>query len=192
VLQEYQPPLVKGDWMYVTQPGVRTVDCLAVATGQRCWSVVLPEVTGMVGLAGGLLVIRTEMGLQALDLTDGKTRWRYNADDVYCFPLADEQRLLVACREHAGAEKDRWQVRLTWLEAATGAPTATTILSDLIDVDPRLGPLVPHGNRLFAFFGRGQHDPARDVLELIPKGEAERIPPPQDAWQRRVASAPSP
>jgi hypothetical protein len=137
---------------------------------------------GIVGIAGELLVIRTEQGLQALGIADGSTKWRYDAAELYGFPLVDDQRLLVASRERVHGEKDRWQVRLTWVDPATGAAIASTLLDALTDADPRIGPLVPYQDRLFTFFGKGQHEAAREVVELAPAGEADHPPQVQNAW----------
>jgi hypothetical protein len=192
VLQMYQRPLVKSGRLYVAQPGVRTVECLAAATGRRYWSAVLPEVIGIVGLTGDLLVVRTEGGVRGLILANGTTRWKYDADDLFSFQLMDDDRLLIARRERAPHHADQWQTRLTWLNPADGKPLATTVLSSLADSDPRLGPLVPYKDRLFTFFGRGQHDPTRDVVELIAHGEAESVLTRGDAWHERLSAASKP
>jgi hypothetical protein len=189
VLQRYDRPLIAGGRMYVAQPGVRTVDCLDPATGREHWSVVLPEVLGLVGISGDRLIVRTERDLRAVDSNIGKTLWRYEAPELHSFQLADDEAILLAGRERNPANKDQWLTRLTWLDAATGQPTATCVLTGLVDADPRLGPLVPHKDRIFTFFGRGQHDPTRDVVELVPAGDPERpVPPPvlNDPWRQRV------
>jgi outer membrane protein assembly factor BamB len=182
VLQMYDRPLVHGERLYVAQPGVRTVECLAAATGRRHWSAVMPEVVGVVGIAGDLLVVRTEAGVRGLDLRDGRTRWRYTADDLYSFQLVNDERLLLARRERISKDAERWQTRLVWIDPADGTPQATTVVPKLDDSDPRLGPLVPYKDRLFMFFGRGQHEATRDVVELVPSGEAEAVLPRPTAW----------
>jgi outer membrane protein assembly factor BamB len=190
VMQTYQKPLLNDGRLYVAQPGVRSVDCLAAATGRRFWSAVLPEVVGVVGRAGDKLIVRTESDVRGLDLASGQTQWRYAADNVYTFQLTDDQRLLIASREPAPDEADRWRVRLTWLHPSDGKPAATTALAALAESDPRLGPLVPYKDRVFTFFGRGQHDPTRDLIELVPAGEAEPAPTNADAWHARLQAAP--
>jgi outer membrane protein assembly factor BamB len=187
VLQMYHPPLIDGGRMFVAQPGVRDIECLDVATGRRNWLAVLPEVVGLVGLAQGRLIARTETDIRALDLATGKTEWRYPATELHSFQLPDDTAILVASREQL--PNQTWQTRLTWLDPATGQPTMTTPLPALVDADPRLGPLVSFKDRLFTFFGRGQHDPNRDFVELIPKGEAERAVPLaylNDPWRQRL------
>ena len=176
--------------MFIAQPGVRSVECLDVATGKRNWSAVLPEVVGLIGLAQGRLIARTETDVRALDPVTGQTQWRYPAAEAHSFQLADDGGILLALREQL--PNQQWQTRLTWLDPATGLATATTPLPTLVDPDPRLGPLVAYMDRLFTFFGRGQHDPNRDVVELIPKGEAERPVPATiaaDPWRQRIVPA---
>jgi hypothetical protein len=175
--------------MYVAQPGVRTIDCLDPETGREHWSVVLPEVVGIVGLSAGRVVVRTEREIRALNGATGRTLWRYDAPELHSFQLADDNAVLLAARERNGENKDQWLTRLTWLDAATGLPTATCVLSSLADADPRLGPLVPHGDRIFTFFGRGQHEPTRDVVELVPTGDPDTPVPPavfNDPWREHV------
>jgi outer membrane protein assembly factor BamB len=189
VLQRFHPPLLAGGRLYVAQPGVRTVDCLDPQTGRQFWSVVLPELLGIVGLSGNQLIVRTETDLRALDPQTGQTHWRTPISELHSFQLVDERSLLVASRERPQQSSDQWLTRLTWLDAATGQPTAACTLPSLVDADPRLGPLVPYKDRLFTFFGRGQHDPNRDVVELVPAGEADRPLPPAVAtnpWLARV------
>jgi outer membrane protein assembly factor BamB len=190
VLQRYDRPLVAGGRMYVAQPGVRTVDCLDPATGREHWSIVLPEVLGLVGLsAESRLIVRTEQDLRALDPASGQTLWRSPAEELHSFQLVDDTSILLAARERTPASNDQWLTRLTWLDASTGQPTATCVLPNLIDADPRLGPLVPYKDRLFTFFGRGQHDPNRDVVELVPSGDSDKPLPlavQGDPWRGRI------
>ncbi|MDX1946361.1 MAG: PQQ-binding-like beta-propeller repeat protein [Pirellulaceae bacterium] len=190
VLQWYQRPVVAADRMYVAQPGVRTIDCLDVATGRLHWSAVLPEVIGIVGLAGGKLIARTEQEVLAHDAATGVIAWRSAISDLSPFALADDQGVLIAQRERLpDPKKEVWQWRLTWLDAGTGEPVATTPLPNLTDADPRLGPLIPHKDRVFTFFGKGQHDPTRDFVELVPAGPADSPPAanlPLDPWRPRV------
>jgi len=168
---------------------VRTVECLAAATGRRYWSAVLPEVVGIVGLAGDKLIVRTESDLRGLDLASGAAQWRYPADHLFPFQLVDNERLLIASRERTPSDADQSRVRLTWINPLDGKAIASAVLEGLVESDPRLGPLVPYKDRLFTFFGRGQHDPTRDIVELAPAGEAEPAIPKADAWHARLQAA---
>ncbi len=172
----FQRPIVRNGRLYVTQPGVRSVECVAVETGRQYWSVSLPEVVGIIGMTDDLLVVRSTNGVCGIDLVAGTVRWRVDAGELYSFHLVDGKRLLLAGREQVSDTSDRRQPRLTWIDPADGKRLATTTISTLADSDPRLGPLVSNKNRLFTFFGRGQTDATRDVIELIPRGNAESVP----------------
>jgi outer membrane protein assembly factor BamB len=174
VLQRYQRPMLDSERLYVAQPGVRAVECLDPRTGARRWLAVIPEVLSMVGLAGGRLIVTTEKGLVALDPHTGKTLWRQALSDLHSFQLCRPESILVARREPLPDRKDVLQTRLVWLDAAGGQELASAVIPQLSDADPRLGPLVVYKDRLWTFFGRGQHEPTRDLVELVPAGEAER------------------
>src|SRR5205085_6422007 len=94
VLQMFQRPLLKDGRLYVAQPGVRTVECVAAATGRHYWSAVLSDIVGIVGFSGDLLVVRTQGDLRGLNLSDGTTKWRSAVEELAGFPILDEQRLL--------------------------------------------------------------------------------------------------
>jgi outer membrane protein assembly factor BamB len=176
VEQMFQRPIVRDGRLSVAQPGVRAVDCLDAVTGRQHWSAALSDVVGIIGIAGDALVVQTSKGVFGFDLAAGGTRWRLDVEELFRFHLIDDQHLLIASSERALGKKVGWQPRLTWVNPVDGKPVARTTVAGLIDADPRLGPLVPYKNRVFTFFGRGQQDATRDVIELIPTGDAERIP----------------
>lgn len=170
--QMYDRPVVDGDRIYVAQPGARTVDCLAAGTGRRYWSADLPEIVGMVGVAGDFVVVRTADGIRSLDADNGATRWHHPAAELCSFPLVDHEHALLACRERAPDSADQWQIGLRWLKVADGTPVGASVLPGLQDSDRQVGPLVAYQDRIFTFFGRGQYDATRDVVELAPRGSA--------------------
>src|SRR5207244_4518341 len=76
------PPLVAGDVVYFTQPGMPGVECLDLTTGQLRWQYVSPKLARLVGLvheqppkekskdeksATERLIVQTGEGLVALD-----------------------------------------------------------------------------------------------------------------------------
>jgi outer membrane protein assembly factor BamB len=167
ILQMYERPRVAGSRLFVAQPGVRRVECLDVARGRREWQAVLPEVVGVVGLAGDVLVVRTESDVRGLDCSSGATRWRHAAANVVGFPMCDENTVVVAsCQPIDGSAQQ--QIRFTWLNAADGRVISSSAVEGLSDADPRLGPIVSAGEKTFGFLGRGQQEVARDVVELVP------------------------
>jgi len=183
--QTYQPPLVVDDRLYLTQPGVRTVDCLDATTGSSHWSVTLPDVIGVVGCAGDLLVVRTQRDFRGLDRHTGEVRWRHPFENVFPWQMLSDASLLVATWEKVPSGDNQLRTRLTWLNPQTGEATATSVVPQLTDADPKLGPLLAHNDRLWTFFGRGQHEPTRDVVELVPSGSPEQPLADREwtAWQ---------
>jgi outer membrane protein assembly factor BamB len=174
VLQRYQPPLVDGERMYVAQPGVRGIECLDARTGTRHWLAVVPDLLAVSGLVEGKLIAWTESDLRALDASSGKTLWRHPATDLHSFQLCGPAGILYTQREKAPGMPALLQTRLVWLDPAGGSELGSAVVPQFTDADPRLGPLVVYKDRLWTFFGKGQHEPTRDVVELAPSGEAEK------------------
>jgi outer membrane protein assembly factor BamB len=169
VLQTFQRPIVVGNQLVIVQPGTRSAVCLDPTTGLQKWETLVPDLLGCWGVSQGLVILQTEAGLQALDTATGKLRWLTPLTDLQPQALVDEQAILVA-RKVPKPDDKKPAIQLIWLDPATGSERAGTLLPALTDGTPRLGPIVPYKDRLFTFFGRGQHDPNRDVVELIPSG----------------------
>ena len=190
VLQHFQRPLLDQSRLYVSQPGVRAVECLDAHSGARHWTSVIPDLIGIVGIAEDKLLIRTETDICSLDKTSGKLLWLRDLSDLHSFALCGGKTLLVAQREPVPMQNNLIQTRLSWLETAGGNIVATTVLPGLNDPDPRLGPLVQYKDKIWTFFGKGQHEPARDLVELAPAGEAEKLlaalPEIDALWMRNV------
>jgi hypothetical protein len=76
---------------------------------------------------------------------------------------------------------------LVWLELQTGAETASYVLNDFKRADLRFGPVIAHKDRLVAFVGAGPQDPNRDVVGLVPQGDAQpHAPLADDPWLRHI------
>lgn len=184
ILQTFDRPLVTSERLVVTQPGVRAVECLDPATGALHWRTVVPSLVGMVGRAGDLLVVRTEEGLLGLSLADGKRVWQTPLEQLQAGILCDGKQILCAARTWPEKEPNKKSFRLLWLDPSTGKVNASSPLAITHD-DPRLGVLIPQGEKLWAFAGKGQHDPTRDLLELAPSGPPDEkpfSPAAQDRW----------
>jgi hypothetical protein len=81
---------------------------------------------------------------------------------------ACDGRVLVATHPKA-KEGNKLLTRLTWIDGATGEILAEQDVAGLEADDPRLGLLIPYQAKLWTFFGQGQTDPSRDLVELIRK-----------------------
>jgi len=188
VRQGFQGPLLIGNDLYILQPGGCSVDRLDVRTGRVVWSRLLPSAQRLLGIAGSQLILHTDRGLLALATVTGDTAWDHPADGFLDAWLGDDTTVMVACRRPVEDAPGKFRPQLVWLDAATGQRVAQTVLRGLEDDKPFLGPLVMAGDRLWAFFGRGDQDPTRDLIELVPQGQADK-PPAQlasDVWTRHI------
>lgn len=169
VTQGVEPPLVRGDRVYVGQPGVRVVDCLEVDTGRRVWRRFLPDVRRVASLLDDRLIIVTDRGVEALAADDGRSLWRFEARNLLQGFVSGGPHGIVLSQTTPADDGKRLRPQLVWLDAANGQVRTTATLEPFADPAPRLGPLIPHGQRLFTFFGRGQAEAKRELLECVYK-----------------------
>jgi outer membrane protein assembly factor BamB len=164
-------PLVLGNRVFVSQPGVFAIECLDLETGRRIWQEPLPGIRRLIGIAGERLVIETSGGWQAHATGTGKRLWQYEAPEVLdahvCPPSGD---VVLGRREPMANENQRCV--LVWLDPETGRETARLPLEQFADKQPLLGPLVVERDRLWTLFGRGIREPRREVFELTPTNES--------------------
>lgn len=189
VTQHFGRSLVAYHGLFVVQPGVRAVERLDPRTGRLAWSTLLPSVQGILGTADGRLIVHVDEGMMALDCNTGQELWKHPADDLLEAALCDDQKILYANGERPEDKQNVRRPRLTWLDPATGEPTASTTLPAIDFEDPRLGPMIVHKGNLWTFYGRGRQDATRDVLQLIPQGEAEtpeKVGSPKGAWTKHI------
>ena len=118
----------------------------------------------------------------------GEPQWLHPVENFLDAYLCDDATVLYARRRPAEDAPGKFRPQLVWLDAATGQPVAQTLLRGIEHENPFLGPLVMAGDRLWAFFGRGDQDPTRDLIELVPQGEAEKPAAlvATDLWTRHI------
>ncbi len=75
-------PLILGDLLIVSQPGVPVIEGLHVRSGRVSWTRSVPDLRRMLGITGDRLIVETQAGLEALDPTSGSIEWRYKAADL--------------------------------------------------------------------------------------------------------------
>jgi outer membrane protein assembly factor BamB len=173
VRQHFERPLLVDGRLLLTQPGVRSIECIDPETGGVIWSRVVPDIESLVGSCEGRLIVQTQSAFLALSPEDGAEVWRHERPEVYDATLGGGPGgLLYVARQPHPEQKDRHVPRLVWLDPATGAIRASFVMSSLEETDSHFGPLVAHKDRLWTFWGRGQAEPNRDFLELVPRGEA--------------------
>lgn len=168
-------PLVLGNRLFVTQPGVFAVEALDLDTGRRVWQQPLPDVRRLIGISGERLVVETTRGWQAHAANTGKLLWQYDAEqllDAHVCPTAGA--LVLAQRE--SQPNEAWRPVLVWLNPETGTETARLPIEKLTDKQPMLGPLVVDRDHLWTLFGRGLREPRREMFELTPTSDPAQPP----------------
>lgn len=186
--QRHEPPLAAAGRLFLSQPGVRLLECVDADTGRSYWTRILPDLQGVIGLIDDCLIVETDEGFLAVDPASGKTIWRRAASDRLEGRLCGGAGGMVYVRAVPGLRDDVTpRPELVWLDAQTGEECATLSLHNLKRNEVRFGPLVAHQDRLWGFVGAGPQDPHRDLVELTPQGDAE-VPPslPDDPWLRHV------
>lgn len=169
VFQSYRPPVVRDGRVYVCQPGVRALDCLEIDTGRRLWRRFSPDLRRLAAMLDDRLIIATDRGLEALSITDGQPLWRRDLPGLVSSLAVGGPHGLLAARTVPHNDPKKLLPEFIWLDPATGATTATAALESFADPAPRLGPLMPIGDRLFVFFGRGQTEAKRELFECVSK-----------------------
>lgn len=184
VTQTFSPPLVfnerdhgagadgsNGNRIYVTEPGVRVLQCLDAETGDLYWSRTLPELRRLLGITGGCLIAHSTERLLGLDPMTGETLWQRPIEPLLLgYLCGGDQGILVARRQPVDEKKTRFVPELVWLDGRTGVETHSTRLVGLEDPDPRLGPLIVMDGQVWTFFGSGPNDAFRDVIQLASTG----------------------
>lgn len=170
-LQAQAPALVVDGRLCSVQPadpGVAIVDAI---TGRAEWKRGFAGIRRVLGFVGSgaerVLVAERDGGLVGLSAAEGEIVWLYETPDLLDGVLVAAEGVLLAEHEKVPAAETRRPV-LVWLDPA-GAVRRRCPLVGLEDPQPRLGPLVPAGGRLWALFGRGPGDATRDLVELTPK-----------------------
>jgi len=171
--QSHDSPLVIDRRVILAQPGVRSVQCVDLDTGRAQWRQPLPDVRRLVGQVDGTLIVETDDGLLALSVEDGKRLWHHPAERLMDGRLwGGPGGLLYAARELVSDANGPYRARLVWVDLKTGQAKASTTLGGWEDRDLKLGPMIRHKERTWAFLGRGHRDPNRDFVELAPQGAA--------------------
>ncbi len=171
--QSQDRPLVADGRLFVAQPCVRSIAALEPESGRLLWNRVLPNVRRMLGLIGDRLIVETDAGFTALDTASGKPLWYHDADKRLDAVLCGDPGGLMYTQAEQVRGENNWRPTLVWLDPATGLAKSRTSLEMLKHERPKFGPLLAVGERRFAFFGRGDQDPTRDIVELTPKGAAQ-------------------
>ncbi len=173
--QIHDVPLIDGARVYVTQPGVWVVECLDSQTGRLVWRRAVSDLTRLVGVASGCLVLQTRSGLVAVDAESGRTAWNNAPEDrpdsrLVGARLSGRPGLILACflRREQEESGERLQFALEWIDAQSGQSRQQSILDTPEHAEPWLGPLAALGERQWALFATAEDPAGREILELLP------------------------
>ncbi|MCH5373345.1 MAG: PQQ-like beta-propeller repeat protein, partial [Planctomycetes bacterium] len=189
VTQYFQPPLHRGDRVYVAQPGVCSVECLDSRTGRAVWSLVLPEIQRMLGLVDDHLIVQTATQLLGIAADGGEVLWKHHLTGILHGVACDASGVLFAQPAASRRLARKEGLHLVWLDPASGDATACAALPELNVAQPRLGPLIARQDRIWTFFGRDKNEANPEILELIPEGTADVAWDPAiepNPWTRHV------
>lgn len=187
----FDPPLLVGNTIIVTQPGVPVIEALDQRSGRLQWTRSTPDLRRMLGLCEGRLLVETQNGLEAVDPTNGQIAWRYNAADLLDAILLPAPGLPVAPPPTVPAVATASALPvvpptsprillsrvidgpgnanvpcLVWIDAATGLEAGYLPIETLTDKEPRLGPILATPTVTWIFSGKGRVDGRRDLLAL--------------------------
>jgi|GEM_PF-2230903 len=182
MLAYFGDPLIEEGRIYVTQPGLHAVECLDLDTGRLVWRTALPDLRRLLGIVAGQLLVETAAEVRSLHAQDGRLSWRLPTGKLMVPRLAGGDGGLLVCQRAAVKEiANKEFPRLVWIDPVRGQFIAAASLTALASPDSFLGPIVRHGDRLWAFFGQRTYGAAdRDLIELVPHGDAEPLDAPAD------------
>lgn len=175
VRQHAQPPVVRNDRVFVAQPGVRTLDCLDIETGQLYWRAILPKIERLLTVRDDAAIIQTSRGIAALNTETGSPIWKrpFNNGLYVGYSVGGDRLMVIEKVERK--EPIQWTAQLLWLDLQSGDTIAASPLKSVTENEMRLGPIVHAGEHLYVFRGRGKTDPNRDFARLAPFEDGELI-----------------
>jgi hypothetical protein len=174
VAQRFERPQIIGHRVVITSPGVCSIECLDLDSGELLWRQVLADVNRLVSASRERIIVHAGEKLVAFDFASGKLQWERRWPKSFDAELTSGAGGLLLTRRAASPAGNQFGPELVWLDPQTGAEKAHTTLSSLFEADPRFGPLFSHGGRVWAFSGKGIEDQHRELIELVAQGEASQ------------------
>lgn len=161
-------PLVEQGRVFVTQPGVKAVECLDAHTGRSMWCTTVMDLCRLLGRVADVVLIETESGIRGLDADSGEFRWHFAEKQLLHAQQVGKQRLLVTRRVDQADGKQA--VQFVWLDPSDGQVVAQSQLESptaIADAKlPMCGPFFAEGNRTWALLGSGDTEAERLIVEL--------------------------
>jgi hypothetical protein len=138
-----QQPLIHGSQLLVASRGGDLVDCLNLQTGQRMWTAEMKTPVRLAGQTSDSVVVFASDSVIALALHDGSAQWRLATRPLAALPLVGQRHVLVAETNKVDQNEEQYQITWTLLDAVTGSALQSTVLSDWMLSQPRLGSVLP-------------------------------------------------
>ncbi|MBL8830248.1 MAG: PQQ-binding-like beta-propeller repeat protein [Planctomycetaceae bacterium] len=168
----FDPPLIDEGRAIVTQPGVPSVSCVDIETGQLVWQRVLPDNSKfcrLLGSGGDHVYLQIAEQLLAYSRQTGELKWQQVLPGACEAAAVDTAgNLLLAISERAANKL--FSLKLVWLVGQNGAIRDSSYVRSWSHEQPWFGPLAVHEGRLFAVSG-GEPVAApvsRQLIELRP------------------------
>ena len=171
--QHHQPPVITGSYVYAMQPGVRSVECTDLQTGDLLWRKVLPAGKRIIGVAG-YVICQTSDEIVALHPETGDVLWRRDEDGLLEASLCGDETILCARRQPQKDDPKYGLPELVWIKTSTGQEAGNCPLPSLRQERLAFGPILAADDRAWVFAGR-LDDATRDLVELAPVGELAAV-----------------
>lgn len=166
ITQDCNSTFMDDDHVYVTQPGVRVIECLDRIDGTLRWRVVSPGIRRILGLSGSSLVVMTDSGVESFDRTTGKLVWTHQTNGPVGGTHCSDNRVVFAQRQRPQDASDAMIPEFVWLDSATGRQVAKSPVGSLASNDPRIGPLLVIRNRPLAIYRRSTQSNQLELIQL--------------------------
>ncbi len=156
---------VDEDNVYVTQPGVRQLECLDRASGVSRWSRVLPGVRRIIGLCGPNVVVMNGDRIESFNRKSGEPAWTLEADTsggVIASHCTSSQ--FVCARVKTRQTSGKHAVEFVWLDPTNGREISRESLDSPTSRDLKFGSLTVVGDRLL--FARRKQDARIELIQL--------------------------
>lgn len=157
-------PVVRGDRVVVSVPGVRAVVCMDLETGRQVWSRPMPDLRGVMGIHGDRILVDTTGGLVALEVNGGHVVWNHPLESMLESFQTDDRFVVVAQRVTLAPNKTR--PNLVWLDLASGREVAQSQVTGFERTEAQFGPLVFGSGKWWSLAGQGWKEAKRELFEL--------------------------
>ena len=172
----HAPPIVGDGRVFVSQPGVRALECLDARSGKLIWRMVAHDLRKILGLSGGRLMVLAGESVIALGAEAGAVLWRSDLPGLIDAQVDSGGKLL--CLETGVSGPGPARPSLVLIDPAKGSEGKSFPIQGLEGEDLALGPLVLSGGRTLIFVGRkGSQEREREIVEIRPSAAPSAASP---------------